>query len=203
MQPPSLSPRIAETLARQDYCALEGFLTADELKALTEDLVFRDRAGFFQPAGIGQSAGRQLDASVRRDRILWLESPGGTPAQQALWTRLESLREALNRALLLGLWDFEGHYAVYPEGGFYRRHLDVFRGDDRRAVSLILYLNPAWSAADGGQLRLHLSGGPVDIEPRGGTLACFLSREVEHEVLPARAERLSFTGWFRRRPASR
>ena len=34
--------------------------------------------------------------------------------------------------------------------------------------------------------------------PEGGTLVCFLSDRFHHEVLPARRERLSITGWFTR-----
>jgi SM-20-related protein len=37
------------------------------------------------------------------------------------------------------------------------------------------------------------------VQPEGGTLACFLSADFEHEVLPAARPRLSLTGWFRRR----
>ena len=35
--------------------------------------------------------------------------------------------------------------------------------------------------------------------PQAGTLALFLSADMPHEVLPATRERLSLTGWFRRR----
>jgi SM-20-related protein len=38
-----------------------------------------------------------------------------------------------------------------------------------------------------------------DVQPTGGCLVVFLSGEVPHEVLPATRERLSLTGWFRRR----
>ena len=39
----------------------------------------------------------------------------------------------------------------------------------------------------------------IDVQPLGGTLVCFLAERFEHEVLPARRERLSVTGWFRAR----
>ena len=81
----------------------------------------------------------------------------------------------------------------------YARHLDRFRDNDARVLSSVLYLNADWQADDGGALRLHLSDGPLDVTPTGGTLALFLSADVEHEVLPARRERLSVAGWFRRR----
>ena len=63
----------------------------------------------------------------------------------------------------------------------------------------MLYLNESWSAGDGGALRLHLPAGQQDVLPRAGTLVAFLSGRFEHEVLPARRERLSLTGWFTRR----
>ena len=38
------------------------------------------------------------------------------------------MKQRLNRALFLGLFEFEGHFALYPEGAFYRTHYDSFRG---------------------------------------------------------------------------
>ena len=56
---------------------------------------------------------------------------------------------------------------------------------------------------DGGELRLYLGTGSrgrsFDVLPRGGMLVVFLSDRFPHEVLPARRERLSLAGWFRRR----
>ena len=37
------------------------------------------------------------------------------------------------------------------------------------------------------------------MKPAGGTLVAFLSDRVEHEVLPARRDRIAVSGWFRRR----
>jgi SM-20-related protein len=49
-------------------------------------------------------------------------------------------------------------------------------------------------------LRLHETDDrAVDIEPVGGRLVCFLTPGRVHEVLPARRERLSISGWFRGR----
>ena len=63
-----------------------------------------------------------------------------------------------------------------------------------------MYLNDGWQAEDGGQLRLYLADGQVrDVLPEAGTLVVFLSADIPHEVLPASRDRLSLTGWFRRR----
>jgi SM-20-related protein len=61
----------------------------------------------------------------------------------------------------------------------------------------VSYLNADWGADDGGALRLWREDGATDdLRPLGGSV-CFLS-ELEHEVLPARRERLSIAGWMRR-----
>jgi SM-20-related protein len=113
---------------------------------------------------------------------------------------LAALRLALNAGLFLGLFTFEGHYAIYPRGAFYRRHRDRFRDDDARVLSCVLYLNQDWTANDGGCLRIHIDDGEqCDVLPVGGTLVCFRSECFEHEVLPATRDRLALTGWFRRR----
>jgi SM-20-related protein len=129
-----------------------------------------------------------VNEGIRRDEIYWLERPHA---------EFEELRLLLNRDLFLGLRSLESHYAYYPPGGFYRRHVDRFRADDARTVSFILYLNENWKPADGGRLRLYLKNEEVDIDPVGGTLVCFMSGEIEHEVLESRAPRFSYTGWMK------
>jgi SM-20-related protein len=123
------------------------------------------------------------------------------PALSLVLERYETLRQGVNQALYLGLFDLEVHFAVYPPGGGYHRHLDRFRDDDRRSLTVVLYLNEDWCAEDGGLLRFwpEAEGDAIDIVPAGGTLVTFLSDRFWHEVLPARRQRLSLTGWFRRR----
>nr|MCU0451697.1 2OG-Fe(II) oxygenase [Bernardetiaceae bacterium] len=155
--------------------------------------------GNLRAAGIGPGGQRQVDATVRGDQIRWLgaEEP---PAVQVFTQRADALVQYLNQVCYAGLADYEMHYAVYPPGTFYQRHLDRFRSDDRRRFSLICYLNPAdWQPTDGGQLRLYLPTGPLDVLPTGGTLVCFKSDWLEHEVLPAHRARYSLTGWLRGR----
>jgi SM-20-related protein len=67
---------------------------------------------------------------------------------------------------------------------------------------VVLYLNEAWTEADGGLLRLYERDAPdrlaATVLPRAGTLACFMSDTIWHEVTETGRERLSVTGWFRR-----
>ena len=126
-----------------------------------------------------------------------------TPPERILLAALEALRIAVNRELTLGLWRYEGHYALYPPGARYARHVDRFRDDDARVLSVVLYLNRDWHADEGGALRIGRRAGPArDVLPAGGTLVAFLAAEFEHEVLPATRSRLAVSGWFRTREAT-
>jgi SM-20-related protein len=40
------------------------------------------------------------------------------------------------------------------------------------------------------------------VAPRAGTLVCFLSERIPHEVLAAHVDRISIAGWFRRNEGS-
>jgi SM-20-related protein len=102
----------------------------------------------------------------------------------------------INQTLFLSLKDYEVHMTIYPTGSFYKRHLDQFKKDDHRKLSIICYLNTDWKETEGGQLRMHLSKETKDVFPLAGRLVCFRSDQIEHEVLPATRERLSLTGWM-------
>jgi SM-20-related protein len=203
--PPPLPPveTIADEVAAQGYAVACQFLCAAEVSALAQDLRSLEQSGEMREAGIGKDA--EISNAMRGDFIHWLNETAVTPAQQIYLQRLEHLRLALNQTLYLGLFEFEGHFASYPSGAFYRKHLDQFQHDSQRALSCILYLNDSWQEEDGGQLRIYLGDqgeSPyLDIQPEGGTLVTFLSSRFWHEVLPANRERLSITGWFRTRAA--
>jgi SM-20-related protein len=191
---------VVEGLAAGGIAIVSDFLPAAEIAALRAEALRRDRAGELVPAGVGRGEERGVRDDVRGDRIRWLDEEGATPPERALFAALGALRVAVNRELMLGLWRYEGHYALYPPGAFYAKHVDRFRDDDARTLSLVLYLNEAWTADDGGALRLWLPHERTrDVLPLGGTLAAFLSANVPHEVLPAARPRLAVTGWFRRR----
>lgn len=197
----SIEQSIADEIAARGYAVLPDFLNSVEVATLASDLRALQQAGRMRGAGIGKDA--ELTNEVRGDAIHWLEESDATPPQRAYLQRLEALRLALNQTLYLGLFEFEGHFACYPPGAFYRKHLDQFQHDGQRALSCILYLNEQWQPENGGQLRIYLDGESErdyrDVQPQGGTLVAFLSARYWHEVLPATRERLSLTGWFRTR----
>jgi len=186
-------------IADEGLAVVRGFLPARAISGLRAEGLRRDGAGQLVPAGMGRGDARIVRGDVRGDRIGWLDETDPAPAERGLFAALEALRAAVNRELSLGLWHYEGHYALYPPGARYARHVDRFLDDDARVLSLVLYLNAGWRAGDGGALRLYVSGGPRYVLPEGGTLVAFLAARLEHEVLPATRPRLAITGWFRRR----
>lgn len=198
-----LAVRLAEALRNTGYAVIPDAVPAALLQALMGQ-VSEQRVNGFDRAGIGREADHQLNSSVRRDRIRWID--GETSAEKGWLDWTAQLRLALNRQLLLGLFSFESHFAHYATGAFYRKHLDSFRepGPDavisQRVLSLVTYLNPAWGQHDGGELIIYGTDGESVVQrviPLAGTLVVFLSAEIPHEVLPAQRDRYSIAGWFR------
>jgi SM-20-related protein len=194
-----LLQRIVDDLALRGWSQQNIFLPETLTLELADECRKRAVEGELAPAGVGRGVFQEVREGIRGDRIQWLEA-GQVQACDRYLELMDSLRIALNRGLFLGLEDYESHFALYPPGAFYRKHVDRFRDDDRRMVSAVLYLNQSWLPEHGGQLRMYLDDDvPYDVQPTGGCLVVFLSGEIPHEVLPSTRERLSLTGWFRRR----
>ena len=205
-------------LAKSGWCVTPGFLDEAETAKLRAACQAAQADGKFHAAGVG-SGTAQVVSEIRGDYISWIDdsvvshAPGNSPgvpesqdalqpALQSVFQRLEALRQAVNQTLYLGLFDVELHFAAYPPGAGYQRHLDRFRDDDRRILTVILYLNPPdWRKEDGGALHFWAeeNSPPLEIPPLGGTLVTFLSSQFWHQVMPTQRERFSLTGWFRRR----
>ncbi len=196
------SPAITDELAGTGFSICHDFVSPSEAETLRNDLLALSTAGYFRRAGVGHGSKYEILDSIRRDETHWIDRQSSNATQASLWARLDDLKTMFNRALFLGLDQFEGHYAVYQQGGFYQRHRDSFDDSDvekkTRVVSVVLYLNENWRPIDGGQLRLYSEDSFTDVQPTSGTLVCFMSREAEHEVLPCTAQRLSFAGWYGR-----
>jgi SM-20-related protein len=194
---------IAERLGECGWCVTRHFMPADGTRILAAEAEEAWESGCFRHAGVGRGRTWELRPEVRSDKVLWLDEQSCTLTQAAYLQQMEQLRQAINSQLFLGLFDFEGHLAVYPPGTRYRRHVDQFRDMGARLVTAVLYLNPEWGPHLGGALRLYLDPGGdgdfVDILPQGGQLVTFLSQRFYHEVLPATSNRFSIAGWYRQR----
>lgn len=196
MNTENLFDKIADGLAEDGYVVIDNFLTEGEVASLIALPQFSEGLQHFQKAGIGKKQGLQINEAIRGDFIHWVDRTSAHPSVTIYLERLQNLISYLNRTLYLSLKDYEVHMTIYPAGSFYKRHLDQFRQDDHRKLSVICYLNENWKEEHGGQLRMHLPHGALDFLPLSGRLVCFRSDQIEHEVLPSTRERLSLTGWI-------
>jgi SM-20-related protein len=188
--------QMADNLAESGYAVSDDFLTSQEIDSILQLDEFKEGLLHFRKAGIGKQQEKQINESIRGDFIHWIDKVNTSEPLKVYLDKAQSLITSLNQNLFLSLKDFEVHMTIYPQGSFYKRHLDQFKADDHRKLSLILYLNRDWKEEEGGQLRIHLPQGAKDIFPMAGRLVCFRSDTIEHEVLPASRERLSLTGWI-------
>lgn len=188
---------IADQLADKGYCILPQLLPAELNQALFQR-VSRLDDNDFQRAGIGRDLDFQLNTRVRRDETRWLNPDHPTDA--AYIAQMAEFRLAINRRLFMGLFDYESHYAHYAPGAFYKKHVDAFKGQSNRVLTTVLYLNPDWQAAEGGQLLIYAPDSDEIIEkvnPNFGSFVIFLSEQFPHEVVKSMRDRYSIAGWFR------
>jgi SM-20-related protein len=192
--------KIIDGILTQGYGFSDFILSQEEVTALNKAFDLRQQTKQFRPAAVGNQAGKQILTKIRGDLICWLPEEGQFPIETVYFARIQSLIEYFNRTCYLGLLDSEFHYAEYPVGASYKRHLDRFRTDSHRKLSVICYLNENWQPQDGGQLMLYPAENEIKIvQPIAGRLVCFESDKLEHEVLIASRNRRSITGWLRTR----
>lgn len=225
----ALPPRaVGSLLGAEGYCAVRSWFSADAAALLLDDARALDACGLARAARISQAG--SLDLEIRRTKMAPLYPPppnscGHCATRSALYDRIRALAAELSSRAKVSLAPFrtELAYLYYPPGGFYRRHIDVPPKDggwvrrgradedggsfsgyaERRTFSFLLYLDPDWSADDGGALRVYPEAngddlGPhVDVVPEAGTLVIFRSDALEHEVMPTHRSRHCIVGWFR------
>jgi len=197
-----LLDHISQEIYSNSYVVVDNFVDEAFRMALLKEQTYLLNQGQFIKAAIGKGDQKQVRAEIRSDEVLWMDPTNLSPLQAIFWEKVAEVQQVLNRRCFLGLKSFEGHFARYPIGSFYKRHLDQFHAVPHRIVTLILYLNESWTEADGGQLRMYFpqedgSERVEDVLPLGGRLVVFLSEEIPHEVLPTNKERISITGWLR------
>lgn len=191
-----LFENIAQQVYQKGFCICENALPSQ----LSENLTYEAKKNVennFTKAAVGRAGDYEKNASVRRDSISWIDTSTEAGIQWLQWT--DSLKAALNRRLFLGLFSFESHFALYEPGGFYKKHVDAFRGKTNRKLSVVTYLNQGWRESFGGELVIYSEDGKEilkKVTPYGRTLVVFLSEAFPHEVLPASLPRYSIAGWY-------
>ncbi len=184
--------KLIDSLSSQGWYVWDDFMSLQHIQAIKNSI-----PDTLQDARIGRGDTLQGNKSIRADQTVWLEPEMGEPIVNYL-DKMEQVRQELNCKLYLGLRDFETHFCRYPNGGFYKKHLDNPRGQGRRKVTTVLYMNEAWQAGDGGELVVYdkENNQLFELEPLAGRIIFFMSEEFPHEVLPTQQKRESIAGWF-------
>ncbi|MBE3867741.1 SM-20 protein [Vibrio parahaemolyticus] len=185
--------KLIDALATDGYYIWDDFLSKDEVTQLRDCIPDN-----WKKARIGRNDDVTRIESIRSDKIQWLKPAMGQPIANYL-SKMEEIRQEVNRHFFLGLFEYEAHFAKYEKGDFYQKHLDCFKGNENRRLTTVFYMNESWSEEDSGELVVYdLNDKEIaTIPPRGGRLLVFLSEQFPHEVLPTNAERFSIAGWFR------
>lgn len=183
--------KIADALVNDGYIVLDNTLGKELCNNL---LLYAKEEKEFKEAGISSSASKHVNKTKRADKISWLDEDGSV--QSNYLDFMKDLQQYLNRTLFLGLSYYESHFAIYEEGDFYEKHLDVFKNSNSRVVTTVCYLN---EMNEGGELVLYDKEDNFleKVKPQEDRLVIFLSDKFPHEVLPAKEKRYSIAGWFR------
>ncbi|EKT61093.1 2OG-Fe(II) oxygenase [Providencia burhodogranariea] len=183
---------LIDSLSTQGWYVWDDFLNLSQIQAIKTCI-----PDTLHDAQIGNRDSLQGNKAIRGDQTIWLEPEMGTPVADYM-AKMESIRQELNCQCYMGLRDFETHFCRYPNGAFYKKHIDNFQGQGRRKVTTVLYMNEAWQPGDGGELVVY---NPQDeplfqLDPLAGRMIVFMSEEFPHEVLPTQQKRESIAGWF-------
>ena len=199
-----LYEQIISDIVKQKYSIVEGFFSLEEVQILRQSLIEKHTEDAFKKAAIGNRFGETIVKSIRGDVILWMDELKADASELLFFNKINNLITYLNKTCFLGILHKEFHYALYPKGTFYKRHIDTFQNDDRRKLSFVCYLNEdGWLPENGGELVLYLNDHGQEAEkviyPFPGRVVIFESQVIEHEVKPVNTERLSITGWLKTR----
>ena len=200
-----LYEKLIDDILVKGYSIIDNFIPTTDIDNLRSDLLASYEEDLFKKAAIGNRTNELIKTEIRGDFIFWMEENKLNSIQKVFFDRINDLSAYLNKTCFLGILRKEFHYAVYPKGKFYKRHLDTFQNDDRRRLSVVCYLNEDdWLPEHGGELVLYLNNENGEefekaIFPLPGRAVIFESQKIEHEVKPAHRERLSITGWLKTR----
>src|SRR5574337_975695 len=99
----------ADALAGDGWCLLDGLMHPAQTQALANECAAMHDARLLQPARIGAA---RVASPLRGDSSRWFVTGAMSAPQQMFADRMDTLRAALNRELMLSLVDCESHYAV-------------------------------------------------------------------------------------------
>lgn len=153
-----------------------------------------EQQGLLKSATITQDSDQAK--TIRNDFTYWLEKDHH-PTEKSLLEGLDQLLLALKNYFRISLSHLECHFALYPQGHFYKKHIDQTAENNKRFFSFVIYLNQNWNESLGGKL-VGFEGEQkiFEVLPHFGQMIVFRS-DIPHEVEPSLSERRSIAGWFR------
>ena len=195
-----LFEQLIQDILANGYGVIEDFIQPLQVTRLSQNLQELYQDGYFKKAGIGNTSNLQVISEIRGDYILWLNQDTSLLCKEIYFDKIDRLISYFNETCFLGIKGIEAHFALFPEGTFYKRHLDSFKNNDKRIFSVIFYLNENWKQENGGELNMYFQEKNIEtlvsILPIAGRFLCFESHKIPHEVLVANKDRLSITGWL-------
>ena len=201
----SIYEQIIDDILEHKYSISDNFFSSEETTLLRKHAIHQKSSEDFHEAAIGNATNEKIIKSIRGDKIRWIDEVNPNEVEEMFFANVNDFVQYLNRTCYMGIEEKEFHYAIYPEGTFYQRHVDAFKNDDRRTLSMVFYLNDEdWKDEFGGQLALYLpkedgTEETLNVLPVAGRLAIFDSKTIPHEVLPVKQPRYSITGWLKTR----
>ncbi|MFT7052383.1 MAG: SM-20-related protein [Psychroserpens sp.] len=196
--------QIIQDIGWKKFSIIDDFFSSEIVSHLRQSLLNKHEDNRFKKAAIGNRVNELIVKSIRGDHILWIDEMTANTAESLFFNQINDLVSYLNKTCFMGILQKEFHYALYPKGTFYKRHIDTFQNDDRRKLSFVCYLNTEdWKPENGGELVLYLGEKGMEAEkiiyPFPGRIVIFESQIIEHEVKPVEIERFSITGWLKTR----
>eukprot|EP00931_Biecheleriopsis_adriatica_P079556 TRINITY_DN52966_c0_g1_i1.p1 TRINITY_DN52966_c0_g1~~TRINITY_DN52966_c0_g1_i1.p1 ORF type:complete len:298 (-),score=49.79 TRINITY_DN52966_c0_g1_i1:38-931(-) len=189
---PLPSIALAHALRERDGLGtIDGFMCGPMLERLREHLLQLWKSGTYQPGEVEGTA--EWATAARTDFYRYIDEKDEIVKtftrrlDRLLFNVMQEVPELNSVKLVRG----SPMAAVYAgHGSRYTPHFDSRDKEIGRVITCILYLNPFWTAQDGGQLRiwpqassLTPSGPCREIEPLHGKLVAFLChRRNLHEV---------------------
>jgi PKHD-type hydroxylase len=168
----------------------EGAFTEAELNWLQQKAKAAD-----QDAQIGGGGKGNLDSSIRRSQVSWLDN---NPNTKWVFERLAHVTSQLNSDYFsFDLTGFGEQLQLtnydQSENGMYGWHQDYGTGISRKLSLSVQLADP--SEYEGGNLQVMTTGNPVNIRKQRGLIAAFPSY-VLHQVTPVtQGSRQSLVAW--------
>ena len=189
-----------DELSVNDHVIIDDFLRPG-LYTIVQSY-FLSNLDSFKKAGIGALNENIIRHDIRGDHTFWLDR-GRDIALVPFWELVDETIRIFNRYCFLSISGYEFHFASYPPGARYEKHLDQFGSRSNRLITVVVYMNNDWQHGDGGELEMFLrDGSSVLVAPLAGRCVMFKSAEVPHMVREARVDRHSVTGWLLYQPSA-